>query len=100
MDYTQLKELAPGTRLIKCKPACIGAECNTERVINIIEVNIYLLFCLMSCLAQYVFCGSRYHLRDVIVGKIYFLLVRIKIRHMEIQIIKRESTGSGQRCMC
>lgn len=38
---------------------------------------------------------SRYHLRDVIVGKIYFLLVRIKIKHMEIAIIKREQTGSG-----
>lgn len=37
----------------------------------------------------------RYHLKDVIVGKIYFLLVRIKIRHMEIDIIKRESTGTG-----
>ncbi|XP_052230298.1 vacuolar protein sorting-associated protein 26B-like isoform X1 [Dreissena polymorpha] len=38
---------------------------------------------------------SKYHLKDVIVGKIYFLLVRIKIKHMEIQIIKRESTGTG-----
>lgn len=38
---------------------------------------------------------SRYHLRDVIVGKIYFLLVRIKIKHMEIAIIKRETVGSG-----
>lgn len=37
----------------------------------------------------------RYHLRDVIVGKIYFLLVRIKIKHMEIDIIKRETTGTG-----
>jgi hypothetical protein len=38
---------------------------------------------------------SKYHLKDVIVGKIYFLLVRIKIKHMEIAIIKRETTGSG-----
>lgn len=38
---------------------------------------------------------SKYHLKDVIVGKIYFLLVRIKIKHMEISIIKRETTGSG-----
>ena len=38
---------------------------------------------------------NRYHLKDVIVGKIYFLLVRIKIKHMEIAIIKRETTGSG-----
>lgn len=30
-------------------------------------------------------------------GKIYFLLVRIKIKHMELAIIKRESTGTGER---
>eukprot|EP00162_Nutomonas_longa_P008145 comp18301_c0_seq1/m.32475 comp18301_c0_seq1/g.32475 ORF comp18301_c0_seq1/g.32475 comp18301_c0_seq1/m.32475 type:complete len:298 (-) comp18301_c0_seq1:240-1133(-) len=38
---------------------------------------------------------SKYHLKDVIIGKIYFVLVRIKIKHMEIALIKRESTGSG-----
>lgn len=37
----------------------------------------------------------RYHLKDVIVGKIYFLLVRIKIKYMEIAIIKRETVGSA-----
>jgi hypothetical protein len=37
----------------------------------------------------------RYHLKDVIVGKIYFLLVRIKIKHMELSIIRRETTGAG-----
>jgi vacuolar protein sorting-associated protein 26 len=38
---------------------------------------------------------SKYHLKDAILGKIFFLLVRIKIKHMEIAIIKRESTGTG-----
>ena len=38
--------------------------------------------------------GCRYHLKDVIVGKIYFLLVRIKIKHMELSIIRRETTGA------
>jgi hypothetical protein len=38
----------------------------------------------------------RYHLKDVIVGKIYFLLVRIRIKYMELSIIKRETTGSGE----
>ena len=37
--------------------------------------------------------SHRYHLKDVIVGKIYFLLVRIKIKHMELSIIRRETTG-------
>lgn len=38
---------------------------------------------------------SKYHLSDIIRGKIFFLLVRIKIKHMELQILKREATGSG-----
>lgn len=38
---------------------------------------------------------SRYHLKDVILGKIYFLLVRIKIKNMDLEIRRRESTGSG-----
>ena len=41
------------------------------------------------------FWTNRYHLKDVIVGKIYFLLVRIKIKHMELEVRRRESTGSG-----
>ena len=36
----------------------------------------------------------RYHLKDVIVGRIFFLLVRIKIKHMELSIIRRETTGA------
>mmetsp|Transcript_20020 Transcript_20020/g.28752 ORF Transcript_20020/g.28752 Transcript_20020/m.28752 type:complete len:305 (-) Transcript_20020:164-1078(-) len=38
----------------------------------------------------------KYHLKDVVLGKIYFLLVRIKIKHMELAVIRRESAGSGQ----
>lgn len=38
---------------------------------------------------------SKYHFDDVVIGKIYFLLVRIKIKHMEVQVLRRESTGSG-----
>ena len=60
-------------------------------------------YCVCFCFFPFVFFLAdfpplflyRYHLKDVIVGKIYFLLVRIKIKHMEIQIIKRESTGTG-----
>ena len=39
-------------------------------------------------------CVCRYHLRDIVVGKIYFLLVCIKIKHMEVAIIKKEITGN------
>jgi len=38
---------------------------------------------------------SKYHLKDTIIGKVYFLLVKIKVKYMEIALIKREGTGSG-----
>lgn len=48
----------------------------------------------MNLLADWNFL-FRYHLKDVIIGKIYFLLVRIKIKNMDLEIRRRESTGSG-----
>ncbi|RZC91485.1 hypothetical protein C5167_027548 [Papaver somniferum] len=45
---------------------------------------------------EFEYSKSKYHLKDVIIGKIYFLLVRIKIKNMELEIRRRESTGSGQ----
>lgn len=43
---------------------------------------------------EFEYSKSRYHLKDVIVGRIYFLLVRLKIKHMELSIIRRETVGS------
>jgi len=40
-------------------------------------------------------CAPQYNLNDIIIGKIYFLLVRIKIKHMELAVIRRESAGAG-----
>jgi len=37
---------------------------------------------------------SKYNLQDVVVGKVYFLLVRIKIKHMELNIVRKETTGN------
>jgi len=36
---------------------------------------------------------SKLHLKDVVVGKVYYLLVRIKIKHMELNINRTEVTG-------
>lgn len=36
---------------------------------------------------------GQYHLRDVVIGKIFFLLVRVKIKHMELALVRREITG-------
>lgn len=36
-----------------------------------------------------------YHLNDVIEGDIHFMLVRIKIKYMELAVIRREMSGEG-----
>lgn len=38
---------------------------------------------------------SAYHLKDVVIGKVYFSIVRLKIKYMEIDIIRLETCGSG-----
>ncbi|GIL50500.1 hypothetical protein Vafri_6639 [Volvox africanus] len=44
---------------------------------------------------EFEYDNAKYHLRDVVVGKINFLLVRIKLKYMEIEIKRKETTGSG-----
>ena len=38
---------------------------------------------------------SAYHLKDTVIGKINFMLVRIKLKHMEVEIKRRETVGGG-----
>ena len=45
---------------------------------------------------EFEFAFSKFHLKDCIVGKVNFNLVRIKIKLMELSIIRRETVGSGQ----
>ena len=45
---------------------------------------------------EFEFARSVYHLKDTILGKVFFNLVRIKIKQMELNIIKKETVGSGQ----
>jgi len=59
---------------------------------NTIKMEVGIEECLHI---EFEYNKSKYHLKDVVIGKVYFLLVRIKIKHMEIALIKRESTGSG-----
>jgi vacuolar protein sorting-associated protein 26 len=44
---------------------------------------------------EFEFTRSVYTLKDCILGKVYFNLVRIKIKHMELNIIRKETIGSG-----
>ncbi|KAF9338259.1 Vacuolar protein sorting-associated protein 26B [Podila minutissima] len=63
-----------------------------ENANNSIKMEVGIEDCLHI---EFEYNRSKYHLKDVIVGKIYFLLVRIKIKHMELSIIRRETTGTA-----
>jgi len=39
---------------------------------------------------------EKYHLREVIFGNVSFLKVRIKIKSMEIALLRREKAGNGE----
>lgn len=43
---------------------------------------------------EFEYLKPRFSLKEVIVGRIYFLLVRLKIKHMELSLIRRETVGS------
>lgn len=44
---------------------------------------------------EFEFNCSKFHLKDCILGKVFFNLVRIKIKHMELSIIRKEIVGAG-----
>lgn len=44
---------------------------------------------------EYEFPRSVFNLKEEIRGKVTFNLVRIKIKHMELNIIRKETVGTG-----
>jgi|Transcript_12631 vacuolar protein sorting-associated protein 26 len=70
-----------------CRLLSVPPEINTG-----IKMEVGIEDCLHI---EFEYAKGKYHLRDVVVGKIFFLLVRIKIKHMEVEIRRRESAGGG-----
>lgn len=48
---------------------------------------------------EFEFLHSAFHLKDCILGKVSFNLVRIKIKMMELSIIKKETVGANQNAV-
>ncbi|CAF1351719.1 unnamed protein product [Adineta steineri] len=80
------------TNTVSERDICVQQLSQYPEINNSIKMEVGIEDCLHI---EFEYNKSKYHLKDVIVGKIYFLLVRIKIKHMEIAILKKESTGSG-----
>merc|ERR1712217_1017320 len=66
--------------------------CQAPDINNTIKMEVGIEDCLHI---EFEYDKSKYHMKDVVVGKVYFLLVRIKIKHMELNIVRRESAGSA-----
>ncbi|KAI7980839.1 hypothetical protein LOK49_Contig100G00004 [Camellia lanceoleosa] len=64
-----------------------------EKVLEIVGISPEQAEAKFGYLLEALDMGAPPH--DVIVGKIHFLLVRIKIKNMDLEIRHRESTGSG-----
>ncbi|CAF1184413.1 unnamed protein product [Adineta ricciae] len=80
------------TNTVAERDICVQQLSQFPEVNNSIKMEVGIEDCLHI---EFEYNKSKYHLKDVIVGKIYFLLVRIKIKHMEIAILKKETTGNG-----
>lgn len=79
------------------QPAITETKTNEDgTVVPVVPPGIKMEVGIEECLhIEFEFDKQKYHLKDVILGKIYFILVRIKIKHMELAIIRRETSGSG-----
>ncbi|CAI5523610.1 unnamed protein product [Closterium sp. Naga37s-1] len=80
------------SNIVKEKDFWVRNILKEPEINNTIKMEVGIEDCLHI---EFEYNKSKYHLKDVVIGKIYFLLVRIKIKHMELEIRRRESTGSG-----
>jgi vacuolar protein sorting-associated protein 26 len=77
--------------VVRDKDVWVYSYRNNPDAISSIRMDVGIEDCLHI---EFEYSKSRYHLKDVIVGRIYFLLVRLKIKHMELSIIRRETVGT------
>ena len=77
------------------KENCTGAREISQAVSEVKDNHpVKLDIGIENCLhIEFEYAKSYYSLTDVIVGRIYFLLTRLKIKHMELSLITRESSG-------
>ncbi|CAL9162742.1 unnamed protein product [Musa hybrid cultivar] len=78
--------------IVEYQEFCVRNFAPLPTINNSIKMEVGIEDCLHI---EFEYSKSKYHQKDVIIGKIYFLLVRIKLKNMELEIRRRESTGSG-----
>ena len=71
------------------------AVCNVEEepeAQSLIKMEVGIEDCLHI---EFEYNKGKYNLKDCVLGKVDFLLVKIKIKYMEIQLLRRETIGAG-----
>ncbi|KAH3687223.1 hypothetical protein WICPIJ_001818 [Wickerhamomyces pijperi] len=74
----------------KSKKFAVQVYSNPTDLKKSIKLDIGIENCLHI---EFEYSKSTYSLKDVIVGRINFLLTRLKIKHMEISLVTRETVG-------
>ncbi|CAA6661320.1 unnamed protein product [Spirodela intermedia] len=80
------------TKIVECQDLLVRNYTPLPATNNSIKMEVGIEDCLHI---EFEYNKSKYHLKDVIIGKIYFLLVRIKLKDMELEIRRRESADLG-----
>jgi len=90
--YVKITVLRKSQDITKIKKFWVHIYSNPTDLKKSIKLDIGIENCLHI---EFEYSKSTYSLKDVLVGRIYFLLTRLKIKHMEISLITRETVGNG-----
>jgi vacuolar protein sorting-associated protein 26 len=88
--YVKVTVLRKSTDITKLKRFWVYIYSNPTDLKKSIKLDIGIENCLHI---EFEYAKSTFNLKDVSVGRIYFLLTRLKIKHMEISLITRETVG-------
>lgn len=89
--YVKITVLRKSADITKVKKFWVQIYSNPTDLKKSIKLDIGIENCLHI---EFEYSKSTYSLKDVLVGRIYFLLTRLKIKHMEISLITRETVGN------
>ena len=84
------------SNVIREKEFCVYNPTNEPEDDTSIKMEVGIEECLHI---EFEYSRHKYHLKESIVGKVYFLLVRIRIKYMEVAIIRKETIGAGSNAI-
>jgi len=97
---TILRGVRAGGNIVRQKEFYVQNVSSIPEIDKLNSTGIKMEVGIEDCLhLEFDYNHSYYHLNDVVIGQIHFLLVRIKLKYMELVIIRREqcqASGANQ----